>query len=158
MSENIKPKISDDGEQTKIAATSQHDRDSNRPKNPYSLWLAKFRQIRIEDFPKFVHMVDSYLKTIVRHDPSVKQHDWYALWEQWVDDDILQAVNLHMVTVTIEFPSKERKTNKTVAKYILNRLSILDKYMKIPPQTRHDDPILELTAPILTNIISDNYA
>ena len=158
MSETRKTTPPDEGETTKIAATTGHDNDSTRPKNPYSIRLAKFRQIRIEDFSKFVHIVDNYLKTIVRHDPFVKQHDWYSLWAQWVDDDILQAVNLHMVAVTIKFPSKERKTNKTVGKYILDRLSILDKYMKIPPQTRHEDPILQLTGPILTNIISDNYA
>ena len=157
MSETSKTNSADAGKTTKIAATAEQEKDSVRLQNQYTIRMSKFRQIRIEHFPKFVQMVDSYLRTILRHDPTLEQQDWYGLWAQWVDDDILQAVNLHMVAVTIEFPSKEKKSNKSVGKYILDRLPILNKYMKIPTQTRHEDPILQLTGPILTKPNTADY-
>ena len=125
----------------------------NRPVNPYVLRRSELEQTRITNFPEFISTVDTYIQTILRHDPSLRKQKWYATWSQWVDDDIMAASNSHMITVIIDYPTDSPdwpdKSYKSVGRYILQQLPILKGYMSIPPQTRLNDPVLKLTAPYL---------
>ena len=122
------------------------DEEPKRPSNPYSLKRSKMEQIRITDFKIFVELINGHVNTILRHDPGQKSAAWYGLWKQWLDDDLSQATTLHMISVVIDFPPKEKKTHKSVSRFILEHLSVLDRYLHVPGQTRDDDPLVKITA------------
>ena len=111
-----------------------------RPTNPYTIKPSKMVQIRITDFPAFVQMVNVHVNVILKHDPGQKSTDWYGLWQQWLDDELLEATTLHMVSVIIEFPQNKNKTNKTVARFLLEHLPVLDRYLNNTGTTRDNHP------------------
>ena len=99
---------------------SPPETNPTRPTNPYSLKRSKMVEIRITDFPSFIQMVNRHVNTVLLHDPGQKLAVWYGLWKQWLDDDLSQATTLHMISVVIDFPPKEKKTHKSVSRFILD--------------------------------------
>ena len=85
------------------------DEEPKRPSNPYSLKRSKLEQIHITDFKIFIKLINGHVNTILRHDPGQKSAAWYGIWKQWLDDDLLEASTLHMVSVIVDFPPKKRK-------------------------------------------------
>ena len=120
-----------------------------RPINPYSLKRSKRVEIRITDFPAFVKMVNGHVNTILTHDPGQKSTHWYSVWKQWIEDDLLQATTFHMISVVVDFPPTGKKTHKTVSRFILEQLTVLDRYLEIPFATKHDDPLVKISAPYI---------
>ena len=122
---------------------------TKRPTNPYTIKASEMVQIRITDFPAFVQMVNVHVNTILQHDPGQKSTDWYGLWQQWLDDELLEATTRHMVSVIIEFPPNKTKTNKAVARFLLEQLPVLDRYLKITGATREEDPLVDIREPYI---------
>ena len=91
------------------------DKEPKRPSNPYSLTRAELVQIRITEFNSFIKMINGHVNTILDHDPGQKSAAWYGLWKQWLDDDLLEASTLHMVSVIVDYPPSEKKTNRGVS-------------------------------------------
>ena len=83
-----------------------------RPINPYSLKRSKKVQIRIIDFPAFIKMLNGYVNIILTHDPGQRSTAWFTLWQQWVEDDLLEATTFHMVSVVVDFPPTEKSLTK----------------------------------------------
>ena len=123
---------------------------TKRPVNPYSLKRSKRVEIRITDFPSFIKMVNGHVNTILTHDPGQKSASWYSTWQQWIEDDLLEATTLHMISVVVEFPPTEIKTHKSVSRFILEQLNVLDRYLHVPFQTRDDDPLVKISAPVIS--------
>ena len=145
------PTPSKDQERTDNSPTSGLWAKLKRPTNLYILKRSKMTQIHITDFAVFTKMVNVHVNTILKHDPGQKLTDWYSLWQQWLDDNLMETTTLHMVSVIIEFPTK---TNKSVARFILEHLPVLDRYLNITGVTRDNDPLVDIRAPYLLNTVT----
>ena len=49
-----------------------------------------------------------------------------------------------MVSTIIEFPPNKNQTNKTVARFILEHLPVLDRYLNITGATSDEDPLVNI--------------
>ena len=83
-------------------------RKTKRPKNPYNLKHKTAKEDwRLYDFAQFkvfIQHIDKYITTL-QQDKDRSTEAWYLLWQEWVEDYILSAESLHMVAVTVDFPT-----------------------------------------------------
>ena len=131
-------------------STYDANKSASRPSNPYTMRKSeKSSTTRILNISDFIFIVDDFIMTIVSHDYSQTKTGWYSLWKEWLDEDILTATTLHMVSVEIDYPSNQDITIKRIALYILDKIPILHRYISIPGKTRPDDPLCHHTKPTL---------
>ena len=131
--------------------TPTHNQNLNRIANPYSIKKEKQgTKERYTDINVLIRAISEYLDIIVRYNTSLKDDSWYTLWQSWIEEGILQNPSLHMVSVIIEFPPTETKSNKSIGEFMLQKFPILSRYITIPPRTRDYDPWLYLNKPILS--------
>ena len=101
-----------------------------RPINPYSLKRSKKVEIRITDFPAFIKMLNGYVNIILTHDPGQRSTAWFTLWQQWVEDDLLEATTFHMVSVVVDFPPPEKSlTNRCLSSSWINCMLWIDIFI-----------------------------
>ena len=98
---------------------------------------SKIVQICITDFPNFIKMVTEHINTILHNNPGQKLTARYGLWQPWLDDDLLDAINLHIISVVIDFPTTGNKTHKHVAQFILEELVAFDQFTTCTYYSKH---------------------
>ena len=118
--------------------------------NPYTVRKSKTTtKNRITDIGTFLNIAANYVDILLRNDKTLESEPWYDLWETWIEEGLLEDATLHMISVIVELPPTVKKTNKSVALFILQKIPILERYMMIPSQTRDSDPWLHTTRPII---------
>ena len=60
--------------------------------------------------------------------------------------------SIHVTSVIVEFPPNKDKTLKQITLYILDKLHVLERYMKIPLQIRQGEPLCYSTKPTVQSI------
>ena len=121
--------------------------------NPYSLKKSKVHtNNRFNNINTFLSIVTDYVNITVEHDESLKQEPWYALWLLRIEDGILNKPTLHVASVIVNLPPTIDKSNKYDGTFILDKLPVLERFMRIQKQTKDKDPILHLTRPTVKNL------
>ena len=90
---------------------------------------------RIHNISVFISIIDDYIMTIFSNDHTCTTTDWYSLWKEWLDEDILMVTTLHIVSVEIDYPTNQDITIKRVAIFLLGKNPLLQRYILIAGKT-----------------------
>ena len=135
---------------TTIPTTALVTKPANRGGNTYTVQKSKAsKRNRFTDIKTFLNITENYIGILLRNDSSLLGEPWHELWESWIDEGILKNASLHMISVIIDLPVKEEKSNKSIAMFILSKLPVLNKYMRIFSNSRDQDPWLHSNRPVI---------
>ena len=118
--------------------------DNKTVKNPYSLKRSlTSHEDRITKPSELLITLDEYMTIILSHDKDKNHHPATKLWKKWVANGALKRnVGIHKLASIISYPKKKDKTLKNVGLYILSKITIVDRFMRIPLSTKHHEPLV----------------
>ena len=119
--------------------------------NPYKLKRStKQNSDRMKSIKDLIKLTTGYMDTIMSQEPTTSTEEWYKIWTMWTRKGIKdENINIAQLAAIVNFPSTKYKSIKAIGIHMLEKITVLSKFIVIPNLTRDQDPIVRHTQPIL---------